>query len=91
MSTRMKVIVGTVAAMLLGAVVLLTVNQSQHRYEVCVTFNGHRYCALAAGRTPEEATQAAHAVACTMLTSNREENMVCMQMQPTSIRRLSGN
>lgn len=91
MSPRIKLLVGMVAVGVLGGVVYLTLEQSQQRYEVCVTFNSYSYCATAAGRTPQEATQAAHSVACTMLTSGRDDNMVCMQTQPTSIRRLSGN
>lgn len=79
------------AVVVFVAIFYLTMQQSRQRYEVCVAFNGHTYCATAAGRTPQEATQAAHSVACTMLASTREDNMVCMQTQPASIRRLAGN
>jgi len=88
MSTRIKVIVGIVVAGLFGAVAFLTLQQSQRRYEVCVDFNGRRHCATAAGRTDQEAIQSAHSVACTMVTSGRDDNMACSQRQPASIREI---
>ena len=88
MSTRIKVLVGLVAAGLFAAVLFLTMQQSQHRYEVCVDFNGRRHCATAAGRTQQEAVQAAHSIACTMVTSGRDDNMVCSQRQPASVKKV---
>jgi len=88
MSTRIKVIVGLVSVMLFGGIVYLTLQQSRARYEVCVSFNGRSHCATAAGRTPDEAIQAAHSIACTMVTSGRDDNMACSQQQPASIRQL---
>ena len=86
MSTRIKVIVGLVAVTIFGAIIFLTLQQSQHRYEVCVNFQGRRHCAIAAGRTMEEAVQAAHSIACTMVTSGRDDNMACSQQQPASVK-----
>ena len=88
MSTRLKVIVGVVAVLLFGGIVYLTMQQSQHRYEVCVNFNGRSHCATASGRTAQEAIQAGHSIACTMVTSGRDDNMVCSQQQPSSVRQL---
>ena len=88
MSTRIKIIVGLVAVALFGGIIFLTMQQSQHRYEVCVNFQGRRHCAIAAGRTAEEAIQAAHSIACTMVTSGRDDNMACSQQQPASVKSL---
>ena len=88
MSPRIKWIVGILAVVLFGGIVYLTMLQGQHRYEVCMTFNGQRHCATADGRTPDEAIQAARSICCTMLTSGREENMACLQNEPTSVRKL---
>lgn len=88
MSTRIKLIVGIVAVALFGGILYLTLQQSQYRYEVCVNFNGRSHCATAAGRTPDEAIQAAHSISCTMVTSGRDDNMVCSQQRPASVRKL---
>ena len=88
MSKRVKAIVGAVAVLLFGGIIYLTMLQTQHRYEVCVSFNGRSHCATAAGRTPQEAIQAAQSIGCTMVTSNRDENMACSQQQPASVRKL---
>ena len=88
MSTRIKLIVGVVTVVLFGGIVYLTMLQSQHRYEVCVNFNGRSHCATAAGRTPQEAVQTAHSIACTMVTSGRDDNMACSQQPPASVRQL---
>jgi len=87
-STRVKLIVGVFAVVLYGGIIYLTTLQSQSEYEVCMAFNGRTHCAKAAGRTPDEAIQAARSICCTMLTSGREENMVCLQNEPTSVRKL---
>ena len=88
MSTRMKVIVGVVTVALFAGIILLTLNQSQHRYEVCVNFHGRTHCAKGEGRTAQEAIQTAHSIACTMVTSGRDDNMACSQQQPASVKEL---
>lgn len=88
MSPRIKLVVGLLVVVLFGGIIYLTMQQSQSRYEVCVTFNGRSHCAIAAGRTPQEAIQAGHSIGCTMLTTGRDDNMVCMQTQPASVRAL---
>jgi hypothetical protein len=88
MSPRIKWIVGVLAVALFGGIIYLTTLQSQSEYEVCMAFNGRTHCAKAAGRTPDEAIQAARSICCTMLTSGREENMVCLQNEPSSVRKL---
>jgi hypothetical protein len=88
MSPRIKLVVGILSVVLFGGIIFLTTLQSQHRYEVCMTFNGRTHCATAAGRTQQEAIQAAHSICCTMITSGRDDNMACSQQQPTSVRKL---
>jgi hypothetical protein len=88
MSQRIKWVVGILSVILFGGIIYLTTLQSQERYEVCMTFNGRTHCAKAEGRTQQEAIQAAHSICCTMITSGRDDNMVCSQQQPTSVRKL---
>jgi FtsH-binding integral membrane protein len=88
MSPRIKWAVGILSVALFGGIIFLTMQQAQQRYEVCVTFNGRSHCATAAGRTAQEAIEAAHAIGCSLLTSGRDDNMVCMQQPPASVRKL---
>ncbi len=88
MSPRIKMIVGAFVVALFGGIIYLTSLQSGQRYEVCMTFNGRTHCAKAEGRTQQEAVQAAQSICCTMLTSGRDDNMVCSQQPPTSVRKL---
>jgi hypothetical protein len=88
MSPRIKWVVAILSVALFGGIVYLTALQSGQEYEVCMTFNGRSHCAKARGRTQQEAVQAAQAICCTMLTSGRDDNMVCSQQPPTSVRRV---
>jgi len=60
--------------------------QTQQRYEVCVTFKGATHCATAAGSTYSQAVRTAQEIDCQFLASGRDETMVCMDASPTSIR-----
>jgi hypothetical protein len=77
---------------LVGAVVLILVlayssyQQMRERYEVCVTFRGATHCATAAGSTYNQAVRSAQEIDCQLLADGRDENMVCLDSPPTSIR-----
>jgi hypothetical protein len=68
--------------------VYTTLQQTRREYEVCVTFNGNSHCARAKGATPEEAIHSAHDIDCGLLAGGRDENIVCMGTEPTSVREI---
>ncbi len=77
---------------IVGAIVLLAVllyssrQQTQNKYEVCVTFKGATHCATASGATSAEAIRSAQDIDCEMLSNGRDENMVCLDSPPSSVR-----
>jgi hypothetical protein len=82
------------AIMILGAIALLGVliyssrQQTQNEYEVCVTFKGALHCATASGATSAEAIRGAQDIDCEMLSNGRDENMVCLDSPPSSVRQV---
>jgi hypothetical protein len=60
--------------------------QTRERYEVCVTFKGSTRCATAAGSTYDQAVRSAQEIDCQLLASGRDENMVCLDNPPSSVR-----
>jgi len=58
----------------------------RERYEVCVTFKGATHCAMAAGSSYMQAVRSAQEIDCQLLANGRDENMVCLDTQPSSIR-----
>jgi hypothetical protein len=44
------------------------------------------HCSTAAGATQTEAIRSAQGIDCAMLASGRDENMVCLDVPPTSTR-----
>lgn len=88
MARHIKWLVGLTAVALVVWMGVLTMQQNEHRYEVCVTFNNRTHCATAAGRTPQEAIQSAQGIACTLLTTGRDDNMICLQSTNRVIKEL---
>lgn len=84
--TKMRWVMILAGAALIGTLIFLTLQQSQHQYEVCVTFKGSSHCATATGETPAEAIRAAQAIDCQLLANGRDENMVCLDTEPASVR-----
>ena len=80
--------------MIVGAIVLLVVlvysshQQTQNEYEVCVTFKGALHCATASGATSADAIRSAQDIDCEMLSNGRDENMVCLDSPPSSVRQV---
>ena len=90
MSRRIKWLVVLGGALLIAVLLYSTLQQTRYRYEVCVTFQGQSHCATAQGRTRDEAVRSAQEIDCTMLANGRDENMVCLDAIPTSVRAVSG-
>ncbi|MGA8409405.1 MAG: hypothetical protein WB680_19690 [Candidatus Acidiferrales bacterium] len=84
LQVRMIVIVG--AIVLFGVLIHSSLQQTQNQYEVCVTFKGAMHCATASGATSAEAIRSAQDIDCEMLSNGRDENMVCLDNPPSSVR-----
>src|SRR5207302_11313362 len=56
----------------------------------CRQLRRRSHCATAAGRTAEEAIHSAHEIDCAMLSVDRDDNIICMDVRPSSVRALSG-
>lgn len=74
------------AIALVGVLVYSSFQQTHERYEVCVAFKGATHCATAAGATYEQAVRSAQEIDCQLLANGRDENMVCLDGKPLSVR-----
>jgi hypothetical protein len=81
---RMIIVVG--AIVLFGVLIYSSQQQTKNQYEVCVTFKGAMHCATASGATAAEAIRSAQDIDCEMLSNGRDENMVCLDSTPSSVR-----
>lgn len=86
MSRRMKLGVALVGVVFVGWLLYSSFQHDQVRYEVCINFRGRSHCATAAGSDAQEAIRSAHSVACTLITSGRDENILCLDTAPASVR-----
>jgi len=81
---RWIVALGVIA---LGAVLIYSsLQQTRERYEVCMTFKGATHCATAAGSNYDQAVRSAEEIDCELIASGRDENMLCLDTQPVSVR-----
>lgn len=81
------VVVGAIFVLLL---VYSSFHQSVYRVEACVDFHGRTHCAQAAGRTRVDAIRSAQEIDCELVANGRDENMACLDQQPSSMRTISG-
>ena len=77
------VIAGAIFVILL---VYSSFHQSIYRVEACVNFRGRAHCAQASGRTQAEAVRSAQEIDCELLADGRDENIACLDEQPSSVR-----
>jgi hypothetical protein len=87
-TTQMRWIIVLGALFLVGILAYSTFQQTHHAYEVCMAFRGSSHCSTATGANYEEAVRSAQEIDCQLLTSGRDENMVCLDSRPTSVREL---
>jgi hypothetical protein len=87
-SNSMRWIMVLGGVLLLGVLLYSSLQQTRLQYEVCVTFKGGTHCATASGATSAEAVRSAQEIDCELLSSGRDENMVCLDAQPTSVRQV---
>ena len=87
-SNPMRVIMILGGIVLVGILAYSSFQQTQKRYEVCVTFKRASHCATAAGASSTEAIRSAQEIDCQLLTNGRDENMVCLDSPPGSVREI---
>ena len=87
-SSKVKWIIALGAVVLFGILLHSTLQATSAEYEVCMTFRGGMHCANAKGTNSSEAIRSAQTIDCQMLASGRDETMVCLDTQPSSVREL---
>lgn len=74
------------AVLLVALLIYFSIGQANQRYEVCMTFKGRVHCATSLGATQAEAIRSAQEIDCELLSNGRDELMVCLDTQPSSVR-----
>lgn len=87
-SAPTKLIIALGAIALIVYLVYASFQQTHLKYEVCMDFKGATHCATATGSNSDEAIHSAHEIDCQLLTNGRDELMVCMDQQPSSVSQL---
>ncbi|HUO33672.1 MAG TPA: hypothetical protein VMU43_01655 [Candidatus Acidoferrum sp.] len=87
-SARVKYIIILGALGLFAYLVISSIQQTRLKYEVCMDFHGGSHCATADGATGSDAIHSAHEIDCQLLSSGRDELMVCMDQTPSRITQL---
>jgi hypothetical protein len=85
-TTQVRWIVTLGAITLLGVLVYSSFQQTREQYEVCMSFKGASHCATAAGSNYDQAVRSAQQIDCELLSSGRDENMVCLGNPVASVR-----
>jgi hypothetical protein len=88
---NLKWFIAIAGAIFIALLVYSSFQQSVVRYEVCVDFHGRSHCAQASGAKPSAAIRSAQEIDCQMIANGRNENMVCLDTQPSSVRTITGN
>ena len=82
---QVRWIIGVAIVALVAILVYSSYEQMRQRYQVCMNFKGGTHCAVAAGSTYEQAVRSAQEIDCELLSNGRDENMVCLALQPASV------
>jgi hypothetical protein len=85
-SKQLAWIIGLGAVLFVGILAYSSFQATRDQYEVCMTFNGNSHCASASGANSQEAVRSAQEIDCELLANGRDQNMVCLDRQPSSIR-----
>ena len=72
-------------AVIVGAVLFLSLSFDQVRCEVCIEYKGQTECRTAAGADTEVASRTARDNACAFLISSKTDAFLCGQGTPKSI------
>jgi hypothetical protein len=85
-SNHLRWIIAVAAAAFIGVLIYSSVQETRTRYEVCMNFKGATHCASAAGANHDQAVRSAQEIDCELLSNGRDENMVCLDQPPSSVR-----
>jgi hypothetical protein len=85
-SNRVRWIIVAGGVALLCVLIYSSFQQTRQEYEVCMSFKGATHCANAAGATYSQAVRSAQEIDCELLANGRDENMVCLDTDPASVR-----
>lgn len=88
---HLKWYIAFAGAAFVGLLIYSSFQQSVVRYEVCMDFHGRSHCAQASGAKASEAIRSAQEIDCQLIANGRDENVVCLATQPTSVRTVTGN
>lgn len=83
-SKQMRWIIVIGAVVLIAILAYSSLQQTQRKFEVCMTFRGTSHCSTATGATPDEAIRSAQGIDCELVTNGRDELMACMDQSPSS-------
>jgi len=85
-SNQVRWIIALGAVALFGILIHSTLQATSAEYEVCMDFRGRSHCASATGTSSSVAIRSAEEIDCQMLSNGRDETMVCLDTQPSSVR-----
>jgi hypothetical protein len=85
-TNKVKWIIAVGAVVLFGILIHSTMQATNAEYEVCMAFKGGSHCASATGTSSSVAIRSAQEIDCQMLSNGRDETMVCLDTQPSSVR-----
>ncbi len=85
-TNKVKWIIAVGAVVLFGILIHSTMQATNAEYEVCMAFKGGSHCASATGTNSSVAIRSAQEIDCQMLSNGRDETMVCLDTQPSSVR-----
>ncbi len=83
---RMRWIMVAGGIALVGVLLYSTLQQTHRQFEVCMNFKGGTHCATASGATQAQAIRSAQEIDCELLSNGRDENMACLDREPSSVR-----
>ncbi|HTW24561.1 MAG TPA: hypothetical protein VMD78_13235 [Candidatus Baltobacteraceae bacterium] len=85
-SSAVRWVIAVGAVVFIGVLAYSSFQETRARYEVCQTFKGATHCATASGATHDQAVRSAQEIDCELLANGRDENMVCLDQPPSSVR-----
>lgn len=83
---NMKWYIVIAGAVFVALLIYSSFHQGVYRVEACVNFRGRSHCAQASGRTQSAAVRSAQEIDCELIANGRDENIACLDQQPSSVR-----
>lgn len=88
MNAKFKWMIALLVLIFISVIAYSSFQATKDRYQVCVNFRGTVHCAVAQGRTPQEAMRSAEEIDCGLLSHDRDQLMVCEGTEPQSVKRM---